>query len=168
MKTTLLVAAIAAGITLAAAAQAREGGGDRGPRAQLPAFEDLDMNSDGAITAEEITAAMQARATLRFNEVDTNGDGALSSEELVAQADGQRAERMANRIADRIERADTNGDGLLQAEELQAQMDNRRGPSPERMFNRFDADDNGSLSAEEFAAAQDRMQDRGDRARRDN
>ncbi len=164
MKTTLLIAAIAAGMTLAAGAQARDGGA----RFEMPAFEEIDANSDGAVTSEEITAAMQAQALARFEAVDTNGDGALSAEEMIAQAEGQRASRMADRIADRIEKADANGDGVLQAEELRAQMGNRRGANPDRLFNRFDADDNGSLSAQEYAAVLDRMQDRRDHGRRDN
>lgn len=175
MKTTLLVAAIAAGITLAASAEAREGHGDRGERGgariEMPTFEELDANGDGAVTTDEINAAMQARADARFAEMDTDGDGALSAEELVAQADADRAARMAERIAGHIEKADTNGDGLLQPDEVGARSEDRSGPGAERMFERFDADDNGSLSAEEFAQALERMAergDRGDRDRRDN
>jgi len=93
MKTTLLIAAIAAGMTLAAGAQARDGGA----RFEMPAFEEIDANSDGAVTSEEITAAMQAQALARFEAVDTNGDGALSAEEMIAQAEGQRASRMAQK-----------------------------------------------------------------------
>ncbi len=167
MKTTFLVAAIAAGITLAATAQAREA---QGPRMQMPAFEELDLNSDGEVTATEIQDAMQAQAAARFAEADTNGDGALSAEEMIARVDGERQERMADRIADRIEKADTNGDGLLQAEELIAQADARaegRGNrGADRIFDRFDTDDSGSLSAEEFAEAQTRMENRGERGDR--
>ena len=167
MKTTYLVAAIAAGITLAASAQARE---SHGPRMQMPAFEELDLNSDGEVTAEEIRGAMQARAAARFAEADTNGDGALSAEEMIARADSERQDRMARRVAERIEKGDTNGDGLLQADEMTAmaaeRMEGRGSRGPERMFNRFDADDNGSLSAEEFAEAQKRMENHGDRGRR--
>lgn len=159
MKTTLLVAAIAAGVTLAATAEAREGRGG----APMPTFEELDTNADGGVTAQEIADAMQARATEKFAETDTNGDGALSSEEMLAAADENRRDRMESRIADRIEKADTNGDGLLQADEIAAQMEDRRGPSPERMFNRLDANEDGSLSAEEYAEAAER---RGDRGRR--
>lgn len=165
MKTTLLIAAIAAGTTLAATAQAREG---HGPRMEMPAFEELDANADGAVTVEEITAAMQARGAARFVETDTNGDGGLSAEEMIARADEDRQDRVADRVAERIEKADTNGDGLLQAEEIAAQAQERRGPGPERMFNRFDADENGSLSAEEFAQAQERMQDHGPRGSRND
>lgn len=166
MKTTLLVAAIAAGITLAASgAQARDGHGDRASRMQMPTFEQLDANGDGAVTPDEITAAMQAGASDRFAAADTNGDGGLSVEEMTARADADRAERMAERATRRLEAADTNGDGLLQQSEIAEAMDGRRGPNPDRMFDRADADDNGSLSAEEYAAAAERMQDRGGRGR---
>ena len=157
MKTPLLVAAIAAGMTLAATAEARDG---RGAAFDMPTFEELDANADGGITMDEIEAAMAARAAERFAEADTDGDGALSAEEMLARASEDRAARMADRIADRIEKIDANGDGVLQLEEMQARADDRRGPSPDRMFNRADADDNGSLSAEEFAQAQERMSDR--------
>ncbi|MFT7492828.1 MAG: hypothetical protein ACI9RO_000263 [Alteromonas macleodii] len=51
MKTIFFVAAIAAGMTLAATAEA---------------FEDFDINSDGAVTSDEIEVAMQGRDTARF------------------------------------------------------------------------------------------------------
>lgn len=58
LKTPLLMAAIAAGLTLSATAQAQDAGEDRGAR--MPAFEDLDVNADGSVTLEEIQAAGQA------------------------------------------------------------------------------------------------------------
>ncbi len=167
MKTTFLVAAIAAGMTLAATAEARDG---RGPRPEMPSFEELDLNTDGGVTLEELEAAMEVRAEARFAEADSNGDGALSAEEMLAAAQGAQAERMQARIAERIEHADTNGDGLLQAEEMaEARAEHegrgRRGPSPERMFSHFDADEDGVLNAEEFEEARARMQERGGRGR---
>lgn len=163
MKTTLLVAAIAAGIALSSSAQAREGNGQR---MTLPTFEQLDINADGAITLDEVEAGMQARAEARFAAADANGDGALSAEEMLAQAQNQTSERLANRIAERIEDADTNGDGLLQAEEIAAKMEGRRAPNPERMFNRVDADNDGTVSAEEYEEARAKMEERGPRGDR--
>ncbi len=166
MKTTLLVAAIAVGATLAASAQARE---TDAPRMEMPAFEDLDINSDGAVTSDEIEAAMLARAAARFAETDTDGDGALSAEEIVARAEANRQDRRDERVAKQIERADTNGDGLLQADEVAAHAPGHAGGrGQDRMFERADADDNGSLSAEEYADAQSHMQERGDRGPRGN
>ena len=163
MKTTLLMAAIAAGLTLAATAEAREG---RGPRMELPAFEQLDANADGGITLQEVMTQMETARADRFAQMDTNGDGGLSAEEMTANAQTERAERMANRIADRIEKADTNGDGLLQADEITEARGDRRGPNPERMFERVDANDDGMVDAEEYAEMAERMQNRGDRGRR--
>jgi len=168
MKTPLLMAAIAAGITLAASAEARGEGGGRA--AHMPTFEDLDLNADGNVTLEEIQAAGRARNAERFTEVDANGDGALSADEMLAHANEQRAERLADQIAERIEKADTNGDGLLQQSEIQAQAaeraEGRRGERGERMFERFDANEDGQLSAEEFAAGLEAAGERGERGRR--
>ncbi len=85
MKTRFLLAAIAAGMTLAATAEAREA---NPPRMEMPAFEDLDINADGAVTSDEIEAAMQARDTARFAETDTNGDGVVTTS-VDLNGDGQ-------------------------------------------------------------------------------
>ncbi|WP_296420241.1 EF-hand domain-containing protein [Pseudooctadecabacter sp.] len=169
MKTPLLFAALAAGITLAASAEARDGARDGARGLSLPSFEELDANADGGVTLTEIETFMADRAEARFADADTDGDGALSAQEMLARADSDRAERMANRIARQIEKADANGDGVLQIEEIRdagGERGARRGANPERMFDRVDADENGTLSAEEFAAALERMQDR--RPRGDN
>jgi len=163
MKTSLMMATIAAGITLAAAAEAQS---PRGERPQMPSFADLDLNSDGGVTQEEMAAHAASRAEARFTQTDANGDDALSAEEMLAHAETQRAERLATRIADRIEKADANGDGLLQQSELQAQADERaegRGDRGNRVFERFDEDEDGTLSAEEFAKAAEAAGERGER-----
>ena len=161
MKTYLLIATIAAGMALAATAEAR---GERtGP--MMPTFEELDADANGSVTLTEIETALTARAEAQFAERDTDGDGALSADEMMAGANAERAERMAERIARHIERADENGDGLLQQSELQAQADNRRGGNFDRMFDRLDADEDGVLTAEEFAEARERMHDHGRRGR---
>jgi hypothetical protein len=99
-KNETSLAAIAAGMTLAATAEAREAN----PPAWKCQFEDLDINSDGAATSDEIEAAMQASCRCAFAETDTNGDGALSVEELIARADTARQDRAAG-AAEQIERA---------------------------------------------------------------
>jgi len=76
MKTPLLMAAIAAGLTLAATAEAREG---RDARMAFPTFEELDLDTDGGVTMEEVQAGLQAAGQARFAEIDTNGDGGLSA-----------------------------------------------------------------------------------------
>ena len=164
MKTLLLVTSIAAGLSLAASAEAREG--NRGARMDMPTFEQLDTDGDGGITLQEIQAAMTANAQTRFTETDTNGDGGLSVEEMTAKASEDAAARATRRAERHLENADANGDGLLQADEIAAHRDEhsgRRGPNPQRMFERVDADNNGSVSLEEYEEARAHMAERGPR-----
>lgn len=146
VKTTLLIGALSAAM-LATAVQAHGPRGGEGPGAR-PAFEELDANSDGQLTPDELEAFRAAR----FTEADTDGDGALSPEEMLARAEVQAGERRAARIERMIARLDTNDDGKLSLEEMPA-GGNGRGD----MFSRLDADEDGAISAEEFAAAGDRF-----------
>lgn len=142
MKTQILMVAIVAGIILQAVpAMAQDMRGDR------PDFATLDTDGDGALTLEEL----QGAAAAQFAKVDTDGDGLLSADELTAA----RAEAAEARVARMVERLDTNEDGGISLAELQVV---RRGGDQmsERMFGRIDADDNGTISAEEFEQAQER------------
>ncbi len=140
MKTQVLIAALAAGMTLTAfdaAAFGRQGGMDR------PDFATLDADGNGELTLQEI----QNAGANRFASADTNGDGALSADELAAAATA----RQAGRIAKMIEKHDENGDGVLQADEMpQKRGQGRMMRRMEHAFDHADADENGSLSAEEF------------------
>jgi hypothetical protein len=51
---------------------------DAGPARALPNFGRLDLNGDGALTADELPEQMRAR----FNQMDSNGDGAISESEM--------------------------------------------------------------------------------------
>ena len=153
MKTTLMMTALLASLSLGGVAQAQDQaqGTDTSPVAGphegghgRPDFATLDTDGDGGVTLEE----MRDQAAARFAAADTNGDGGLSAEEIAAQQDQRRAER----IARMIEARDTNGDGLLQADEMAP-----KGDRIARMFDRLDADGDGRVSAAEFAAMTDRM-----------
>ncbi|PWG16212.1 EF-hand domain-containing protein [Salibaculum griseiflavum] len=150
-KTPLLIAALTAGFALTVSAEARGFGAGHGPKAQMPSFEEMDLDGNGALTAEEMRAAMQARMQARFEAADTDGDGGLSAEEMTAMMQA----RMANRMERHLDRADENGDGLLQIEEMQAM--GGKGSRDGAMFDRLDSNGDGTLDAEEFAALQDRM-----------
>ena len=144
MNSTVLIAAMAAGLTLTALDVSAAG---RGLQHDAPDFATLDIDGSGTVTVAEIEAAGQAR----FDAVDTDGNGALSVEEMVAARDNgasRRAERM-------ISRMDENGDGELQADEM-----TRRGPDAERMVSRADTNDDGEISEEEFDAVVKRHGDR--------
>ena len=170
MKTKLLIAALITGVaatSVSAAGFGRgEGAGSFGPRGGIAAmdFATVDANADGSITLEEL----QALPAAKFAEADTNGDGVLSAEELNAQVTAQMAERAATRVEQQITSRDTDGDGALSLEELQP-TDTTRLTS---MFERLDADSDGNVTAEEFAAFETAMAQRdqmrgGDRGGRD-
>lgn len=145
LKTSALIAAIIAGLTVTAANAAP--GGKMGGHGPMPSFAELDANGDGTLTAEELAAHKDKM----FADADTNGDGALSADELAAASEARRAKAMVSRL-------DKNGDGQLQADEMRpASRDGKT------MFDRLDADDDGSISAEEFDAMAKRGDGRGHR-----
>lgn len=124
--------------------EGRHGDGPRGGMERM--LEEFDANSDGSITKAEVEAA----TTERFNAADTDGDGFLSADELAAQAEADRADRMAKRSARMVEHLDEDGDGKLSAEEMAA-----RGPVD--MFDRLDEDEDGVLTQDELADARGMM-----------
>ena len=110
-------------------------------------IEHLDTDGDNLISYEEFEPPRQ-RGRGWFEGGDTDGDGNLSREEMIAASMG----RVEGRIDAQFERFDDNEDGLLSANELDDMRP--RGPGPERLFARMDADGDGAISAEEFEAAQ--------------
>ena len=150
MKSTVLIAAIVAGISLTALDASAAGRGE--PR-EMPDFATLDADGSGSLSVAELEAAR----TAKFTEMDTDGNGAVSLAELTAaQADmaGARAEQMLSRL-------DANDDGALQADEMAP-----RGADAERMLSRIDADDDGEISEEEFEKAGEKREEHGDRGER--
>lgn len=82
------------------------------------------------------------RAMPSFEELDRDGNGQVTLEDLQAFGEAQRAEteaRRAERMADRAERMGERG---------------------QRMFERVDANDDGVVDSEEYAAFTDRMAER--------
>lgn len=151
MKSTVLMTAIVAGLTLTAMdASAAGRGGDRA----MPDFATLDTDGSGTLSVAELEAA----AAGRFAAMDINGDGGISAEELAANREGRaakRAERMLSRL-------DANEDGLLQADEMKP-----RGASVERMMSRVDTNEDGEISPEEFEKMSDKRGKRGGKGRGD-
>lgn len=154
MKSATFISAIVlSAVAITGTATLAKGFGDRGPIS----FQQLDTNGDGQITKEE----MEAHRTQMFTSADANGDGKLSVEEMQAEAQKKANER----VSDMFARHDANKDGFLTSDEL---------PKPRRadkMFDRIDADGNGSLSEQEFANAKDgmgRRHKKGGRADSDN
>lgn len=149
--TKFLTGATLVAVSLAGLSTAFAQPGD-GHHPRMPAFEEMDTNGDGSITAEELTAKRAERAA----QVDADGDGKLSAEEL-AQAEIAKATERATRHAERmVERMDADGDGLLSAAELATPPE---GPPP-GMVERIDADKDGAISRDEADAARKAMTDR--------
>ncbi|MCI2393049.1 EF-hand domain-containing protein [Aliiroseovarius sediminis] len=120
-------------------------------------FTDLDIDANGQITAEDL----KAHAEARFSAADTDGDGELSIEEMQAQ----RAAKMAERQA----KAGNQGKGQRQTQS----QGKEKGPMAEKrmrwmmenMIAKRDSNGNGTLSLDEVApdqARMDRMIDRFD------
>jgi len=117
MKRAVLISGIAiltlSGTLAFAAGQGGHGkmGFDKGPR---HSFEELDANADGKLTQEE----MKAHAKARFDAADTDKNGALSADELSARMQAEASERAGKFGARMIEKRDANDDGELSLEEM--------------------------------------------------
>lgn len=155
-RSTLAFAGLAAfALALPMAAQA-----DTGPRGKGGAAAVLKMwGADGAdqVTRAEAEAAIAAR----FADIDANSDGYVTQEEMQAHREAQRAEMRA-RWAERAERADRperaerpqRRAGNRQADPERAEA--RRERMAERAAERWaaiDTDGDGRLSLAEFTAA---------------
>ncbi|MEO1252886.1 MAG: hypothetical protein AAFW81_11150 [Pseudomonadota bacterium] len=94
-------------------------------------FEKLDANSDGKITAAEMSAHHQEM----IDAADFDGDGALTEEEIAAHREKKRAEWRENN------NPDINGDGVIDRIEF---LD-----AAEARFDRMDKNADGVLSDDE-------------------
>ena len=101
------------------------------------ALEQADANHDGKITKQEYN---DARAAL-FARMDRNGDGFIDDADSREGAN-ERGQRAAAALRGRI---DSNGDGKISKEEFVN--------APTMMFDKFDANKDGVLDAQELEAA---------------
>jgi len=142
-----LVAVGALATTLAACAPgfAQQAGPGTSPRGPMRMFQEMDANSDGRVTADE----MRQRVAERFAAADANRDNALSLEEFrnamprrnadtPAPADGRRG-RMAEML---FRMTDANGDGRVTLDEMQT--------TASAMFRGMDANSDGAVTQEEL------------------
>lgn len=144
------VVAVALGVTTVAASAKGWGmGGARG-MGPMMSFEEMDLNGDGKVTAEEMAAMGQAR----FDKADANGDGFLDNDEMQAHVIEMAKERAAKVSERMIEHKDVDNDGKLSFEEMQP-SEKRKG----KMFSRMDTDGDGAISQAEFEEARAKMRD---------
>jgi len=116
----------------------------------------MDADGDGVVTRDEFMAAREAH----FRAMDADNDGQLTLEEFTAWSEQKRAEYRERAEARKGE--GRTGEMRERRRGDEDSADRRRG-SPERMFNRLDADDDGVVTREEFMAASERMFERMDR-----
>ncbi|WP_273689352.1 EF-hand domain-containing protein [Ketogulonicigenium vulgare] len=141
-------------------------------------FAAIDTNGDGAISPEELATApeslRQARALARANaliaRLDSNGDGVLSAEEIAAAPmqrgfEGRPGPRgHANAPEGRAPEGRARGpmqDSPMHGGPMQGSPmhGGPRGPGIARMIQALDTDGNGAISAEEYAAAPERLRE---------
>lgn len=117
-------------------------------------FERADLNGDGTVSADEVE---KIRAE-RFARVDLDGDGNLTIQEI---AKVQENARQAMRDA-RALRSVANARGFTKADadENGSISAEEYASKRERFFERLDADGDGNITAEEISAAKERFQDR--------
>jgi Ca2+-binding EF-hand superfamily protein len=129
------------GVSGAAFAKKHEG---KGP---MMKFEQLDANSDGFVTKEE----MQAKQAERFATADADGDGFLTADELMnakpkmGKRGGKNKEMSENKKTRMLRYMDENGDGKVALSEMPTDR-------IDRMFDRLDTNEDGKISKEEMAA----------------
>ena len=155
--TTLLTLAAAGAITITSASAQRVFGDGTLPEKLAP----YDVDGDGQLSVEERQAFKAARKEARgerrakvLEQFDADGDGKLNQEEREAAREAHRARIEAKR-QERFAEADTDKNGSLSLEEFSAippvaRRIERRENFAQRVFDRMDKNDNGTIEADEF------------------
>ena len=131
-------------------------------QAQQAMFAKLDLNTDGALSADEFSALGQNMPSQGGARQLAGGGGSQSfSAETLGALLGVQQMSHADRAAEIFSGADADGDGSLTAEELSADMAAHAPPGVDGtdsasraadLISAGDTDGDGMLSAEEFTA----------------
>lgn len=158
-KAMLIGSAVAVVLAVPAIAQMAKPEGPPQTRAAAEAkvrshFAKIDADKDGFVTAQDISAMRAQVKEKRFERLDADDDGSISRTEF-ANADagvrrggprGAKMSRMGGRL---MMMADTDKDGRIALNEAVA--------GAMTMFDRADADEDGTLTSDERRAARQAM-----------
>ena len=144
-KSTLGAIALMVGLTLAVSGVAQrpdrgEGRERRGaPQRDGRGPGQADVNGDGKVSFEELTAIRPEMTRERFDRMDRNGDGFLSRDDR-PHAEGPEGPRPY--LREKLEQADANADEQVTFKELRAVLPN----VDKEQFKRLDRNGDGVLS----------------------
>jgi Ca2+-binding EF-hand superfamily protein len=170
----ILASVLATTILSMSQAAAFERDGQRGSGG----FTRMDVDQDGLLSLEEMTAPMMAKSTKKFSRKDADEDGFLTLEEFQQRRNGTAVDlaEIANELVqcvndaktelgdenimvpsidqflsveDKFANIDTNSDGVISLEELQAKITDKVAMA----FITMDEDADNFVSEEEFNAA---------------
>jgi Ca2+-binding EF-hand superfamily protein len=170
----VLASVLATTILSMSQAAAFERGGQRG----AGGFTRMDVDQDGLLSLEEMTAPMMAKSTKKFTRKDTDEDGSLTLEEFQQRRNGTAVNlaEIANElvqcvsdaktesgdenimipsvdqflsIEDKFANIDTDSDGVISLEELQTKITDKVAMA----FITMDENADNFVSEEEFNAA---------------
>lgn len=109
----------------------------------------FDADKDGKVTREEFTQ----RAKDRFATRNLGANGTEPGKDGEAKEPGgwrMTLDRMLGRTDRRFARLDKNSDGAIDAADLEARADRRLAFASRRLLKRFDADNDGKVTRDEF------------------
>ncbi|MFK8033058.1 MAG: EF-hand domain-containing protein [Hyphomicrobiales bacterium] len=156
LKTTIAATTIAliGAIGITAGAQAFGGKHREGGRGGMGGFahemmQGIDQNSDGTVTEAEA----EAQLLNIFASVDGDSNGAVSLEELKAAHEAKREARLADRGGKDGDKAEKRGKRHADRGDKDGKRGKRGERGIQRMFDRFDADSDGSVTQAEFKTA---------------
>jgi hypothetical protein len=128
-------------------------GRPEGPPPPHPLLVALDADRDGTLSTDEINGAVEA-----LKKLDENNDGQITQEELRPRREGRRGGRgfgNPDEFISRMMERDVDKDGKLTSEEL--------GERGQRMLERGDTNNDGSLDEQELRTAFENFRGRGGR-----